>query len=117
MNILLDDDNEWDVNGGNLNLVEGPDEISQIVTQRLKLFFGEWFLDTGRGVRYFEDILKKRVNGQKIDAELINEMSVAPGVINIKEFNSTFDSAKRTLSIQAKLDTIEGEINFNEVLP
>ena len=66
---------------------------------------------------YFEDILKKRVNAQKIEAELINEMSISPGVINIKEFDVTFNASTRTLNVTAKMDTIEGEINFNEVLP
>lgn len=116
MNIKMTSDNEWDVEGGDLNFIDGVEEITQIVKQRLLFFFGEWFLNTGRGVKYYEEILKKRVNGSKIDGELIKAISECPGIINIDKYDSTFDPATRQLSVSCKLQSVEGEINFDEVI-
>ena len=117
MNIKLDDNGEWDVVGGDLNLIEGPDEISQIASQRLRFFFGEWFLDTSRGIPYFEEILKKRVNASRIDGEFIEQLTNVPGVTLVEQYDAVFDPGARTLTVTAQLQTIDGSINFSEVLP
>ena len=43
--ILQDDDGDINVTNNRLGFVNGADEVEQLLRQRLRTFFGEWFLD------------------------------------------------------------------------
>lgn len=115
-NIKMTQDNGWAIEGGNLAFVEGQEEIAQIVKLRLQSFFGEWFLDTTRGVPYFTTIYEKKVDPSTIDNTFIGVITSTPGIISLIEYDSILDTRLRTLTITFKARTVNGVINFSEVV-
>lgn len=103
------------VENGDLVLTTGEDAIRQHVQQRLRTFLGEWFLDTGVGVPWFQDILKKNPNPQIVDGLIQNEIIQTPGVVELLKYESDFDRSLRKLSVSVQFRTVTGVINFEEL--
>lgn len=82
------------------------------VAQRLKLllqtFLGEWFLNTEVGVPYFEGVFGKVKSKSSVDLIFQEKILSDPGVIEIVEFNSDLDNARRTYSMTFRVRTSEG---------
>lgn len=116
MNIKLDANGDWDVQNGDLQFTVGKEEISQIIAQRLKTVLGEWFLNVDLGLPYFDSILVKNVDLSVIEALIRNEILNCPGVIDIEEFTMDIDKARRELSVDCRINSVEGIIDFTEVL-
>lgn len=95
-------------------LIDGRDEIAQTLRTRLRVFLGEWFLDTREGVPYFEEILKKNPDPGRVDAIFKNEILTSPGVVELITFKLDITGRKLTLEFTARTD--DGIIEFNEVL-
>ena len=93
---------------GQLVLVTGQEEIKQHSAQRLRTFFGEWFLDVLIGIPYFDQIFEKRQNVNDIDAIFINEILSTPGIIRLLEFDLDIpDLASRRLELSYTAQTSE----------
>lgn len=85
---------------GQLELVSDTEEIAQFLAQRLRTFFGEWFLDNTIGVPYFEEIFTKQQNVDAIEAIFIDEILSTPGVVQLFSFELDIpDLSKRQLEI------------------
>jgi hypothetical protein len=98
-------------------IITGLQEIAQRVTQRLRTFYGEWFLDQTVGVKYFQEILKKNPNETLRDALLRDEISNTPGVTSIESFQFTVDSATRQGTLAFRAKTIEGNLETEVQIP
>ncbi len=76
---------------------------SESLTQRLKVklltFQGEWFLDGGLGIPYFQSIFRKGVSKATVDSIFLRAISEEPEVQQILEFNSDFDNLSRSYSL------------------
>jgi len=116
MNIKLDANGEIAIENGELVFVTGQEELTQFIGQKLKTFFGEWFLDLRLGIPYFEVIFQKQPDPAVIDAVYINEITDTPGVTSLREFDANLNKTSRTMSVDFQADTVDGEINFSEVL-
>ena len=103
--------------GNDFVLTEGVDAISQHLSQRLKTFLNEWFLDNRIGVPYFEHVLKKNFDPVIVDTVFKKEIINTPGVLELLAFNADLDKVARTLQITFKARTSEGIIDFSEELP
>lgn len=103
--------------GNDFVLTEGIDAISQHLSQRLKTFLNEWFLDNRIGVPYFEHVLKKNFDPVIVDTVFKKEIINTPGVLELLSFSADLDNATRTLQIAFKARTSEGIIDFSEELP
>ncbi len=117
MDIQLNDD--WDIEptGNDLVLVTGADAIKQHLGQRLKTFYGEWFLNMEIGVPYFQQVLKKNPDPVVVDSIFKREIVNTPGILQLTEFDLNIDNATRTLTLTFKALSSEGEIDFSEVIP
>ena len=82
------------------------------VAQRLKImlqtFLGEWFLNTDTGIPYFEAIFGKVRSKSSVDLILQEKILSDPGVIEMVEFESELDGARRVYSMRFKVRTSEG---------
>ena len=103
--------------GDDLTLTTGVEAIAQHLRQRLKIFFGEWFLDRRKGVAYIEQILVKNPNPFVVDAILKATVVQTPGVTELLDFKLEADTVTRQLVFTFKAGTIEGGVvNFSEVI-
>lgn len=98
------------------SLTTGIDAIRQHLQTTLRLFMGEWFLDTTKGVPWFQDILIKNPSFAVVSAVLRNTILNTPGVLQLVEFNLDFDKSIREMSLAFKALTTEGLIDFTEFI-
>lgn len=110
--IRIGSDNDIQIDNNNLTLVEGREEISQVLRQRLRVFLGEWFLDSREGIDYYGEVLKKAPDPGQVDALFKNEILTSPGVVELIEFD--LDIVGRQLQLKFIARTEDGIINFDE---
>jgi len=98
-----------------LVLVDGADALVQNLKIRLWTFFGEWFLNTSSGLRYFEDILVKNPNLPRVEI-LIKAIILETDEVNqLLEFDFTYDARQRSASVSFTVDTIYGPLSINDL--
>lgn len=102
------------IENGDLVLTTGSDAVRQHLSQRLRTFFGEWFLNLDAGLPYFQEILVKDPNLNAIDGVIKSEIINTPGVLELLSFNIDFDSALGTLTLTFQVQVSNGVLNFTE---
>lgn len=116
MDIKLDSDGDIFLNVNDLELTLGIEAKAQHLTQRLRTFLGEWFLDLRIGVAYFQQIMIKNPNPAIVDSIFKKEILNTPGILELTSFNLDI-ATNRELTLSFRAITEEGEINFSEVIP
>lgn len=87
-------------------LVNSPQAAAQVISTRLKLWLGEWFIDTTDGTPWATQVLGERYN-RTPDAAIKRRILGSPGVLSIVSYSSTFSGgARRTLTVQATVQTV-----------
>lgn len=84
--------------------INSPEAVGQSVLTRLRLWKGDWFLDTSVGTPYLTEILGKvpqEIADQAIQDVVLNTV----GVLGLSAYFSSYDSAKRTLSVSMTINT------------
>lgn len=84
-----------------------PDAVAQAVKTRLKLFTGEWYLDTSDGTPWRTEVLGKYTK-DTYDAVIRSRILGTPGVSELLAYSSAFDGDSRALSISATINTQYG---------
>lgn len=118
MNIGIDVEGDLDIQNGQLVLVGDlfatqQREIKEHIEQRLRTFFGEWFLDTTLGIPYLEEVFTKPVDVSFIESLFIQEILETPGVVRIQDFNMDLDKETRNLIVTPlRIESTAGVINF-----
>lgn len=119
MDLKIDDiDGDLTTVNGDLEMVEGQEVIQQFLKQKFKFFLAEWFLDENQGVPWFDSILVKNPNPVTIDTIFKDLILSTPGVIELVEYQTSFNRQQRRFRLTFKALTTENEeINFSEELP
>ena len=97
-----------------LVLVEGIEYYRQKVSIVLQFFFGEWYLDTSLGIKFFEVILIKNPDVTLIDNLIKTAILRIEGILFITEYESTFDKRNRRFSITGKAATDAGDLTLDD---
>jgi hypothetical protein len=95
-------------------LVSEKDQVAQNVTIRLRMFYGECFLNTRLGIPYFSDSFTK-ASRDTIDAMIKATIKETPEIAEILSYTSSFDGPTRTYTINFKASTIYGMVNVNNL--
>jgi hypothetical protein len=97
--------------------------VRQRVLIKLKLFLGEYFLDTSFGVAYFPtdqvdgSVLGKGTPKDEIEAILKNAILDEQGIVALISFSSDLDRANRSLLVSFRALSDDGTIEVvNEPL-
>src|ERR1700722_15545790 len=101
---LLLDSLAWDLvldGQGNIAIASEPYALAQDAASECKLFAGEAFYDTGRGIPYWGQILGLRPPLSLFRAYLVQAALLVPSVIKAAAFFSSFTD--RTLSGQVQV--------------
>jgi hypothetical protein len=97
--------------GNNANdFQSGTLAVSQAIKTNLLLLYGEWWEAIDKGLPLFQNILGQPgtpENQQAIDLLVQGNISSTPGVLNIKNFKSTYEN--RTYSLICTVETQYGD--------
>lgn len=90
------------------------DLVADRIRTKLLTFLGENFLDRESGVPYFGEILIKNPDQTRVRNLLLSVASSVEGVTQVLSFDTEFDVASRTFSINFKVVAggvvVKGEI-------
>jgi hypothetical protein len=103
MQTLLLDVSKWDLVldvAGNIAVASDPYSLAQDAASAIKLFDGELFYDTTKGVPYWADVLGKPPSFALIRAKLIAAAMTVPGVVAARCFISSFKDRVVTGQVQ-----------------
>jgi hypothetical protein len=95
-------------------LANSPECVAQAILTRLKLWRGEFFLDTTDGTAYLGGVLGKPYGNP--DAIIKQRILATPGVVSITSYASSMDGNTRTLTVTATVETLYGAATISEVL-
>ena len=95
-----------------LYIVKGADRVRQNLEIKLKLWSGEWFLDTEFGTPYLEGILGKRVSLNGALAALKKSILEVADVDRITDFQYQFNRSARNLTVNFECHTPYGLIRI-----
>lgn len=82
-----------------------PAAVGQACETRLKLWLGEWFLDTDEGTPYMEGVLGKH-SKEQADQVIQTRVLGTQNLTNFKNYQSTIDG--RNLSVKFDINTAFG---------
>ncbi len=106
---------DLDITSGELTMLDGTDAIAQHLSIRLKMFKGEWFLNTDEGMPYYENILVKNPKIAVVVSLFKKAIQSTPGVAELLSIEPDYDPDTRTLSLDFAARTTEGEtLTFSE---
>ena len=112
--LLLDDTGDLDITDSQLSLTSGLQAIQQHLQVKLRIFLGEWFLNTDVGVPYYRDVLIKSPNFVQVSATLKTEILETTGVLELSSFEFDYDNEIRAFTLDFKTLTEEGVIDFSQ---
>jgi hypothetical protein len=112
----LDSDGDLLVVNNKLSLTIGRDAIRQHIQTSLRLFLGEWFLDTTLGVPYYQEIFVKQQTQETVASIMKRAISRVPGFISFLTFNFDYNRDTREFFVSFSVETVEGIIDFEEFL-
>lgn len=111
--ILLDADGDLDMSNGDLKMQVS---IAQSIQIRLRYFKSEWFLDTTKGLAYFDLVYVKNPNLSHLKSLFRRCILDTPGVTSLDSFSFDHVALTRRLTINFSAQTSQGEISFDGVI-
>lgn len=110
MDTLLLDVAKWDLvldAAGNIARASPPYALAQDVASAIRLFLGEAFYDTTKGVPYFERVLGHTPSLTEFQSLMVNAALTVPGVVSAQCILSSFEN--RTVTGQVVFTDDSGE--------
>ena len=92
--------------------IEITDSVRQAVRIRLLWFFEEWRFAPRFGVPYFEEILKKKPNLQRVKSIIRNEIKSVDEVLDARNVNLVINKSSRRAKVT--VDIITSEETFRQ---
>lgn len=100
------------ISGLDLAVIKGADRVRQNLLIKLRLWTGEWFLDTEFGTPYLESILGKDLSLNGALAALKTSILEVADVSDITAFTHAFDRSARKLTVNFEVATPFGLIRM-----
>lgn len=94
---------------------DSPEAVAQAVKTRLRLFTGEWFLDSAEGTPWTQAVLGRHTAETRAPA-LRERILGTAGVTALTAFEAGFDGESRRLTVNAVAETLYGEAVIEEVM-
>lgn len=99
------------IEGFDLHLISGADATAQRLAQKLRLFRGEWFLNTAAGVPWFQEVLGRNDPRGEVIASIFRATLIDdPGVEELLEFDVGYEGVDRILTVNFKVKAIDGQV-------
>jgi len=96
-----------------LSIVDGIEWVRQKLAIRLQFFYGEWYLDTTQGVKYFDEIFIKNPTLARIQSILKAVITDTPEVNELLSMQCDLDNTNRQLTVTFTVNTTFGNITMS----
>ena len=113
LDIALSSNHDLDTSSLDLKLVDKAEQVRQQLLIKLKLWRGEWFLDTEFGTPYLQQILGKQLTLSGALAALRKSILEVEEVRQILSFSYKFNNSTRKLEVEFTADTPYGIVEVN----
>lgn len=113
LDIALSSNHDLDTSSLDLKLVDKAEQVRQQLLIKLKLWRGEWFLNTEFGTPYLQQILGKQLTLSGALAALRKSILEVEGVRQILSFSYKFNNSTRKLEVEFTADTPYGIVEVN----
>ena len=87
------------ISAGDATLVEGGNWVQQSIKQNLLTMLGEWFLDRTIGLPWFDELLAKGTEPNRIRQLLIREIVGTKGVERLSRLTLDVDASTRRATV------------------
>lgn len=84
---------------GDIGLIGGAEYARQKISNRLRFFLGEWFLDARQGFPWFRDVLVKGPNLEVARSDYRQTILSVPGITAVRKLELSIDTVQRRLSV------------------
>ncbi len=112
--IALDENGDWLISGGDIQLIGDGPAIVQAVKIAIQFYQGEWFLDVSAGMPWWQQILVKNPNVNQIQGAFRAAILAVDGVQGINSLTLAYDPQARTLAVdfevQANVGLLPGSV-------
>lgn len=111
-NTLLLDRTAWDLvldSNGNIAMAKPSYAVAQDVASAIRLFLGELYYDTTKGVPYWSEVFGQMPPVSLIQQLLVNAALTVPGVVTAQVIITAFDA--RSVTGQVQFIDENGEAN------
>jgi len=88
---------------------------AQRLTQKLRLWRGEWFLDRRAGFPYLQQVLGQRPRPEVVSSLLRQTITNDPDVRDVERINLEYDDAARDLRASFRAILTDGTVENIEV--
>lgn len=105
LDIQLNNSHDVETSSLDLALVDQAEQVRQQLLIKLKLWTGEWFLDTEFGTPYLQQILGKQLTLSGSLTAIRKSILEVSGVRQILAFDYTFSNSTRKLTVDFTVDT------------
>lgn len=95
----LDTNGDLLVNLGKTVILQGAQAIAQNLYSKLRIFLGEWFLDTSVGVPYLSVVYVKNPSLAVITQFFSGLVLGTPGITGLRSINVTLDGSTRVADV------------------
>lgn len=86
------------------------DQTLQLICNRLRLYLGEWFLDTTQGTPWYQQIFVHNTERSAIDAALQDVILGTPGVMVLTKYQAVAYPAERRYTVTFTVTTQTGGV-------
>jgi len=108
--------NDLEFTKSDLTFVSGIDYYIQKIKIKLQFFFGEWFLDTTKGLKFYDIVFVKNPDLFFINNLIKITITEEAGILQILEYSSSFDTVQRKFNVTTKVLTDQGDFYLDESL-
>lgn len=113
LDLALTPAHDLDVSTLDLKLIGAAEQVRQQLLIKLKLWRGEWFLDTEFGTPYLQEILGKQLTLSGALAALKQSILEVSGVQRIVTFTYAFSNSTRKLTVDFSAETPFGIVEVS----
>lgn len=87
----LNEQMDFDISNGKFHLISDDDEIAQKIQVRLRQFYGEWFLDNEKGIKYHEIVWEPSSLPSQVQNEFKKTIAETEGVLQVTSYKQVYD--------------------------
>lgn len=110
-------DNDLVITNGDLTPITQSTETGQKIKQRLQSYAFEFFLND-EGLPYFEEMVGKGVDANRVEAIIISVINGTYGVRSIESLDIIYDTVTRQTNVNSQVTTVWGDrLTVEAVLP